>query len=508
MAVPFGETLAALTRTSAPLPPPATTVLLLGSGPLIERLATTLGSRAWVATRAGDAGGSLEALRRAPPRAILLHPVDLSEATSLLGEVARVESARGIPVLAVLAESPLDPEELPPGADAYLIDPSPDDLFEALAQHVLTAWSRAVGAQQALDIIESLDDAVLVVDRAHRVVYHNPRGLALVQRTSRRSGTLLGALVERAMPDMGEPATQKALQAALEHAETSHLERPVGALWLSFDVFPNPDGATIVSRDITQRHELEASLLDARARLARSEKAAFLGELVQGIAHEVRTPLVYLGNNLELIRADMRRFTAAPTAEAAKKIDQDIDEAWAAWERAVRIMKELQRITRMDPTVRTRTDLASSLRDAITLFVAAAGKGARVEADLEAGLYVHADGRKLQQVVLNLLQNAVDASGGTGGTRRTIEGVRVTTRRGIDGVAELVVRDMGAGMTAEVLDRMYDPLFTTKKDGMGLGLGIVQRAVSEHGGSIACESAPGRGTTFTIRFPLMKEDDV
>lgn len=478
--------------------PPTGTVLLLGLGPLLGKLADALSSRGWVTTRAHDVVASLPLLQAVLPRAILVHPADLREARMLFAAIARTENARGLPLLAVLDESPGDPDALPPGADAYLVDPSPDDLMAALDDHVVTAWSRSLGGQHALDILESLDDGVLVIDRAQRVVHHNPAGLAFVQRTTRRSGTLLGRALEAAVPAFAAAHARSAVRAALIHGATSHFELRLEPLWLSVDVFPNPDGATVVVRDTTERHTLEDALLETRMRLARSEKVAFLGELVAGVAHEVRTPLVSVGNHLELLTSETRRFVKAPSEEAALRIQQSIEHAWLGWERAVRIMKELQRITRLDPSVRVSVDLTEAMRDAIDLFAVVDPGSARVRADLEPGLHVHADVRKVQQVVLNLLQNAVEATTSTDGF------VDVTTRRSADGrQATLVVRDAGPGMAPDIIERMYDPLFTTKKDGTGLGLGVVHRIVRDHGGAIACESAPGSGTVFTIRLPLI-----
>ncbi|HUR68394.1 MAG TPA: ATP-binding protein [Candidatus Thermoplasmatota archaeon] len=473
--------------------------MLVGSGPLVERVAQTLTSRDWVATRTLDVARSVADLGATPPRAILIQPADLHEAAELIGDIRRLDLARRIPILAVLGDAPTDAVVLPPGADAYLIDPTPEDLIEAIGQHVVATWSRDLGGEHALDLIESLGDAVLVVDRAHRIVYHNSSGLALVQRATHQSATILGSLVERALPSFVEGQLQHALRAGLEHGETSHVEQRMGPLWVGLDVFANPDGVTLVARDITERHRLEEALLETRMSLARSEKAALLGELVSGIAHEVRTPLVALGNSLEVLRVEAGRHAETPNPASATHIRESIQQAWVAWERAVRIMKELQRITRLDPAVHAHVDLSVAMEDAITLFAAIDPGASRVRAHLEPGLRVRADVRKLQQVALNLLQNAVDATAGSA----TL--VDVATRRLPDGRAALVVQDAGPGMPPSVVDRMYDPLFTTKQGATGLGLGIVHRIVGEHGGTIVCDTAPGRGTAFTITLPIVTE---
>lgn len=478
------------------------TALLLGSGPLVGRLVETLESRRWTATRTSDVARSLDALDATLPRAILVQPANLQEAAALLDEIRGAGQARGIPLLAILGEAPTDPDALPPGADAYLVDPTPDDLVDAIGQHVVATWSRALGGEHALDLIESLGDAVLVVDRAHRIVYHNPNGLALVQRTTRLSTAILGSRIERAFPSFEGGRPKEALRAGLEHGEESRLEVRMGSLWIGLDVCANPDGVTIVARDVTDRRALETTLLETRMRLARSEKVAFMGELVNGVAHEVRTPLAALGNSLEVLRLETRRHAAAPGAESAGRIEESLALALASWDRAVGSMQELRRITRLDPTVRARVDLSAAVEDAITLFVAIDPAASRVRVDLAPGLVVHADARKLQQAALNLLQNAVDATAETSGA------VRVSTRRLSNGGAALVVEDGGPGIAQHVVERMYDPLFTTKRGATGLGLGIVQRVVTQHGGTIRCDTAPGRGTTFTIELPRMQEDVV
>lgn len=464
--------------------------VLLGNGPRSGALEEALATRGWRTARAFDG---------AVPRVVLLHAADARGVHALLREAASSAVARGVPVVAVVAEAPADPDEMPVGADAYLVDPTADDLLEVLGRHVAVPWSRTVGGQHALDILDSLEDAVLVVDRERRVAYHNASGLAMTQRASGRNDPLLGSVAEHALPALADEAARRALRAGLEDGERSHLEVASGAAWLSLDVHPGPDGATLIVRDVTRRRALEEALLETRVRLARSEKVAFLGELVSGVAHEVRTPLVSLGNSLQLIHADARGMLAGAPPEGALRLERNLEEAWGSWERAVRIMKELARITRLDPPVLARLDLSAAMRDAVALFAAMDPDASRVRVDFEGGLYVHADARKLQQAVLNLLQNAIDASRGSG------EAVRVTTRRGPSGRAELVVADAGPGMPPEVVARMYDPLFTTKKDATGLGLGVVARVVRAHGGAIACDTAPGRATIFTIALPLIQE---
>jgi signal transduction histidine kinase len=113
---------------------------------------------------------------------------------------------------------------------------------------------------------------------------------------------------------------------------------------------------------------------------------------------------------------------------------------------------------------------------------------------------IHADAEQLWQTVLNLIRNSREAMPGGGeltiGTWR--DGVRALLR----------VSDNGKGMTAEQLERLFEPFYTTKKEGTGLGLTLVQQIVTEHGGHIECESASGKGSTFTIILPVEEESQI
>jgi signal transduction histidine kinase len=108
---------------------------------------------------------------------------------------------------------------------------------------------------------------------------------------------------------------------------------------------------------------------------------------------------------------------------------------------------------------------------------------------------VAADEAQLRQALLNLVRNAADAMS-TGGA------LTVATRRSADGAVEVSVKDTGAGIPAENLDRIFEPFFSTKDGGTGLGLALTQQIVEEHGGRIEVDSTPGRGTTFTLRLPV------
>lgn len=243
------------------------------------------------------------------------------------------------------------------------------------------------------------------------------------------------------------------------------------------------------------RRRAERELEAARRQVAVSEKMAALGSLVSGVAHEVRTPLTYLANNVFLARHRLEKARALPaTRSLADDVAPCLDAAAEGVDRINRLVTELRPFARLKGG-RVRAGLGDLVRGAVELFRATHRGETAVEADLQATPDVECDREQMQQVVLNLLDNASDAKPRDGV-------VRVATRcEGNEAV--LVVEDHGVGMPAEVKARIFDPFFTTKAEGTGLGLSIVRRIVDAHNGTIEVDSELRLGTRVVIRLPLL-----
>ncbi|HEX2021824.1 MAG TPA: ATP-binding protein [Candidatus Thermoplasmatota archaeon] len=251
-----------------------------------------------------------------------------------------------------------------------------------------------------------------------------------------------------------------------------------------------------VSRDISERRATEQEMEAGRRQVARSEKLSALGSLVSGVAHEIRTPLAYLTNNLFLMQARLERAErdGGDARELAEAIGKMAREAIEGTDRINLLVRDLGRFTRQPAGGRTRASLHGVVADALRLWQAT-HRQVVLESALHPTPLVEIDSVQAQQVVLNLLDNAADAMGASAV-------VRVETL-GADGDALLIVSDTGPGIPPDVQARMWDPFFTTKKEGTGLGLSIVKRIAETHGATVACDSKPGAGTRFTIRFPAL-----
>ncbi|HET6403886.1 MAG TPA: PAS domain S-box protein [Candidatus Thermoplasmatota archaeon] len=251
----------------------------------------------------------------------------------------------------------------------------------------------------------------------------------------------------------------------------------------------NIRGFSKLHRDVTERKKAREELENARQRVAQHEKLSTMGTLVSGVAHEIRTPLTAIANSVHLIRLLAERGAASPDA-----LKRHTELALEGVDRINALVQDLRRFKRVDSGHRTVTSLHAVVGEALSLFRAAHRGRVDVVADLQPTPLAEVDPAQMQQVVLNLLQNASEAMS-HGGT------VELRTGAGPNGTAALIVRDAGIGMSAEVKARMFEEFFTTKSEGTGLGLSIVRRIMELHHGRIECDSAPGKGTTFTLLLP-------
>jgi two-component system NtrC family sensor kinase len=239
---------------------------------------------------------------------------------------------------------------------------------------------------------------------------------------------------------------------------------------------------------------MAASLDRQRQELRRAERLAAVGRISAHITHEIRNPLNSLGLNAELLAEEIEPGASTEARALLGAITREVDRLNA-------VAEEYLRFARLPRPVMAREDLNEILRGLID-FVAPemAAAGVAVTRDLSPELpAVWADEGQLRAVFLNLLRNSREAMPG-GGT------AAVRTARSADGGAEVTVSDSGSGIPAEQLERIFEPFFSTKSGGTGLGLAFTLQVVKEHGGTVRCKSEVSRGTTFSVCIPPAPAD--
>ena len=242
---------------------------------------------------------------------------------------------------------------------------------------------------------------------------------------------------------------------------------------------------------------LELKLVESQALLERQEKLASLGTLAAGVAHEIRNPLTAIKAWLFMHQRNLRPGTQEEAD--AKVIGQEID-------RLERIVKDFLVFARPSEPQPRRMLAEEPLRDVHQLLAPQLQK-ANIHFTLEAAPPVHldADPQQLKQVLINLVQNAGEATGPNGTVALRARSDRIWLYDKETDVVVFEIADTGKGIPAEVEKRLFDPFFSTKETGTGLGLSIAARIVEKHGGLLQYKTRVNHGTTFMIVLPASRE---
>ncbi len=242
---------------------------------------------------------------------------------------------------------------------------------------------------------------------------------------------------------------------------------------------------------------LRSRLHQSRLALEQREKLASLGVLAAGVAHEIRNPLTSI---------KARAFTLSRLLRHNSDEHGDAVVISSEIARLERIVDDFLRFSKPTPPCPSLVQSGSTFRElAALLGPDLERRQLRIDVSATDDTAFPADPGQLRQVLLNLLRNAMDAS--KPGDVITLSANRETLRieREVVPVMALAVSDRGTGIPPEVQRRLFDPFFTTKPSGTGLGLSISARIVEAHGGSLAYQTAPNRGTTFFVHLPLVAQ---
>jgi two-component system sensor kinase FixL len=339
-------------------------------------------------------------------------------------------------------------------------------------------------------IISSATDALVTIDENHTIIGYN-QGAEMMFGFSREEA--LGQDLKLIVPPPHKEFHRSYLQRYLATREAHVLgrqrrltgQRRDGQefpLSISFSVVEIHGSLyfTAIMRDITEYKAMEDRVLQ-------SERLAAVGNTVAHIAHEIKNPLLIIGGFA-------RQLLRAPEFDdAARHKLSTIAEEVVHLEEMVAAMRDF---VRRPPAQKRQGDITAAIAEALSLFQDSLKEhNIQVRQVAETELpSVAFDPKQIQQVLINLFKNAQEAM--PGGGELTI----ASRVRGLH--LEVSISDTGRGMPPEVISSIFQPYFTTKEMGTGLGLAICQSIMQEHGGCILADSAPGRGSTFTIQLPL------
>ena len=255
------------------------------------------------------------------------------------------------------------------------------------------------------------------------------------------------------------------------------------------------------STDITRRKEAEAELRQQRDELAHLMRVSTMGELATSLAHELNQPLTAILSNAQAAQ----RFLAANPADV-NEVTEILRDIVEDDNRASQIIQRMRVMVKKDEPKFSALDLAVLISDVVLLVRSdAVLHNVSVSVQLDAGLPpVRGDRVQLQQVVINLLLNAFDAMKDCPPSERA-----VLVKAELDGAErmKISIADRGIGLSSDRIDRIFQPFYTTKREGLGMGLSISRSIIEAHGGKLWAENKPERGATFCFTLPIWLASD-
>ncbi len=356
-------------------------------------------------------------------------------------------------------------------------------------------------------LAETATDVILTIDQTSTILFVNG---AVEKAFGYTPAEIVGRKITALMPERMRYRHEQAMRRYLETGEKQMSWNAVSLLGLhkngreidldvSFAEVGTGDERFFsgIVRDVTERRRAEAALHQAQMELAHVTRVATLGELTASIAHEINQPLGAVINNASACV----RWLAAQNLEEARRSAALVV---ADGQRTADIIGRIRALARKAPFQKDWLDLNTVIRDVISLARSEVQRhSVAVETQLEAEMpRIRGDRIQLQQVLLNLIMNAIEAMRSVGAGPRAL---RVSSERGASTEVVITVRDSGPGLDPTSLDRLFDAFYTTKPDGLGMGLAISRSIVESHGGRLWATANVPTGATFQFTLPVGSE---
>jgi two-component system sensor kinase FixL len=377
-----------------------------------------------------------------------------------------------------------------------------------------------VAAEEALrareahlrSILETVPDAMIVIDEQARIQSFSA---AAVRQFGYEPGEVIGRNVSMLMPEPYRSQHDSYMDRYLSTGERRiiGIGRVVVGQRRDGSTFPmelavgemHSGGVRYFTgfvRDLTERQQTETRLQEIQSELVHMSRFTALGEMASTLAHEINQPLTAIANYLKGCRRILQCMEGDQVPMLREAVNQAADQAI----RAGQVIRHLREFVSRGEGERHIENLPKLIEEASALaLVGAKEKGVRVTFSLDPDApLVLADRIQIQQVLLNLVRNAIEAMEDQ--PRREL--VITTRAMPVERMVAISVADTGGGIAPEIADQLFQPFVTTKKNGMGVGLSICRTIVEAHGGKMAVESASGRGTTFVLTLRTVDREEL
>jgi len=338
-------------------------------------------------------------------------------------------------------------------------------------------------------VLNSMTDGVLVTDLEHKIIFTNQgvHTLLPMLRSEPEEQLLWEAVADNEIASFLKESVKKNSQ---REDEEFTLDGSGPDRTLSFSVVPvnrddEPHGNLILVSDITDRRKREA-------RLRRAESLASLTTLAAGVAHEIKNPLGSIGIHIQLIQKALKQNQCLDEETAGRYLEIITEEI----ERLNGIVVDFLFAVRPMDTSMKRTTVNGVVEELIEFIKYELEENqVKLDTKLQRNLpKVDLDEKYMKQALINIIKNGVAAMN-QGGT------LKIVTRED-QGFVHIDISDSGIGMSEEQLSKIFEPYYTTKEFGSGLGLTVVYKVVREHNGEVSVHSRENQGTTFTISLPI------
>jgi two-component system sensor histidine kinase PilS (NtrC family) len=347
--------------------------------------------------------------------------------------------------------------------------------------------------------VESIMSGLLTTNSEGSIMSFNPEaeritGHSVSEATGRKLGEVIpGAPEFLADREYGASTETQRTRLGYENARGERLHLGLAGSVLR-DAEGENVGDVVIFQDVTEVVNMESEL-------RRRERLAAVGELSAKIAHEIRNPLASISGSIEILRGDLA------TSDLGGEPDQLMGIVLRETQRLNSLITDFLLYARPAPMRLETVDLGSPIEDVLKLLQPACARCITLQVDVGAGLQVQADPGQLRQLLWNLCLNGIQSIQGEGSL--TVSADRVPgefPQGGADSHrnaswVEILISDSGCGIPSDEQERIFEPFYTTKNGGTGLGLAMVHRVVENHGGELQLVSELDRGTTFRIRLP-------